>query len=139
MKPCPGRVDVENGALSVRILATEPRLDVDKAQMHISSMKKTFLKIWNLASIYSSRMFFRLMPLLPLHHFFTCLSLFDFLPSLAGSCTHAQESNANSLAIVVHVFITSWQLRGSRNGITLSWRWTQTGSNCAVTQARGAA
>lgn len=65
-------------------------------------------------------------------HAFRCLPFFSLGLCVSHTRTHAQESNANSRAIVVQVFITSWQPRSSRNGITVSWRWTQTGSNCAV-------
>lgn len=58
-----------------------------------------------------------------------------FLPFLDSSVSHTRSGkHANSRAIVVHVFIMFWQPCSSKNGIILSWRWPQTGSNCAITQ-----
>lgn len=58
-----------------------------------------------------------------------------FLPFLDSSVSHTRSGkHANSHAIVVHVFIMFWQPCSSKNGIKLSWRWIQTGSNCAITQ-----
>lgn len=120
--------------VSVRVyLGNRPNTDVDKAWIHESLMKKNW---WKQASVYRCTVF----SLSILHSFsftssYVVFYFLLFLPFLDSSISHTRSGKqANSHAIVVHVFIMFWQLCSSKNGIILSWRWTQTGSNCAITQ-----
>lgn len=120
-------------SVCVCILATSQTLMLIKCEYMSPRWKKNR---WKQASVYRCTVFSLSTSSLLLFYFLVCCVLLSSLsPLLDSSVSHTRSGkHANSHAIAVHVFIMFWQPCSSKNGIILSWRWTQTGSNCAITQ-----
>lgn len=109
-----------------------PKAHVDKVWPHESPKEKRWKQANTYTYIFSN---FPPVSLCPSFLFnFLCFSpsfspfSLQFSLSLPLSCMQK-----NIQRVIMHVFIVFWQSSSSRNCFILSWRLTQTGSNCTVT------